>query len=172
MSNLLIDQKTNLLVTAAVGAIVENNVETVFDFTVAEDVITEFLKSEPEVTGYDILQGPWGQPGANRWVYFGDEKAKEQVNWIQRPYLFDYQLTEFTSDLKEMVDLAVAQFLFRPIGPRTEIKWYYNFRALSEDVLPQLMDFVENVWVPWMKSYLDDTKKVLGHDVFYPNKSM
>ena len=122
MSQLLIDRGSNLLVTAALGALVENDVETVFDFTVAEDVVTKFLKGEPAVTGYEIMQGPWGQPGAFRWTYFGKDKAREQVNFIQRPYLFDYQLTEYTSELKDLVDLAVAQFLFRPVGPRTEIK--------------------------------------------------
>ncbi|WP_299246793.1 SRPBCC family protein [uncultured Aquimarina sp.] len=166
MSHLLVEKGTNLLVTAAVSATVENNVETVFDFTVAEDVITRFLKGVPEVTGYEIQQGPWGQKGAYRWVHFGEDKAREEINFIQRPYLFDYQLTDFTAELKDMVDLAVAQFLFRPVGPRTEIKWYYNFRAKSEGVLPQLQDFVENVWVAWMKSYLNDTKEALDKDVF------
>ncbi|GAA4277299.1 hypothetical protein [Aquimarina mytili] len=75
-------------------------------------------------------------------------------------------MTDFTADLKDMVDLAVAQFLFRPVGPRTEIKWYYNFRAKSEEVLPQLQDFVENVWEDWMKSYLNDTKEALDKDAF------
>lgn len=166
MSHLLVEKGTNLLVTAAVAATVENKVETVFDFTVAEDVITKFLKGEPAVTGYEIQQGPWGQKGAYRWVHFGEDKAREEINFIQRPYLFDYQLTNFSSDLKDMVDLAVAQFLFRPVGPRTEIKWYYNFRAKSEEILPQLQDFVENVWVDWMKSHLNDTKEALDKDVF------
>lgn len=166
MSQLFAAAKTNRLVTGAIEAIVENNIERVFDFTVAEDVVTKFLKGEPAVTGYEIVQGPWGQPGAFRWVHFGKEKAREQVNFFQRPFIFDYQLTDFSWELKETCDLAVAQFLFRPVGPRTLVKWYYNFRAINAESVEPLYDLVTKTWYDWMTSYVDATKKALDRDVF------
>ncbi len=75
MSQLLVDAGVNRNVVCAVSGIIENSVERVFDFTVAEDVITRFLKGEPAVTGYEIHQGPWGQPDAYRTVHFANNHA-------------------------------------------------------------------------------------------------
>ncbi|HGN8625348.1 hypothetical protein AAA557_05155 [Pseudomonas aeruginosa] len=166
MSQLLVDAGVNRNVVCAVSGIIENSVERVFDFTVAEDVITRFLKGEPAVTGYEIHQGPWGQPDAYRTVHFANNHAREQINFFQRPYLFDYQLTEFSWELKELCDLAVAQFLFRPVGPRTFVKWFYQFRARDAQSVQPLHDFASTTWLAWMQSYMDATKKALDKDPF------
>ncbi|GAA2227733.1 hypothetical protein GCM10010413_24370 [Promicromonospora sukumoe] len=164
MSELLVEAGANRNVVCAVGGIVENNVERVFDFTIAEDVVTNFLKGEPAVTGYDVHQGPWGQTGSYRTVYFGDQSAREQVNFIQRPFVFDYQLTDFSWELGDLCDLAVNQFLFRPVGPRTQVKFYYQFRARNAEAVQPLHEFATSTWLAWMTSYLDATKKALDKD--------
>lgn len=166
MSQLLIDAGVNRNVVVAAGTLVDNSVERVFDFTVAEDVATTFLKGEPAVTGYEIHQGPWGQQGAYRTVYFGDKSVREQINFFVRPYVFDYQLTEFSWELNELCDLAVNQFLFQPVGPRTLVKFYYQFRARNAAALEPLHAFATGTWLAWMYSYLDAMKKALDKDPF------
>lgn len=166
MSQLLVDAGVNRNVVVAAGALVENSIERVFDFTVAEDVITKFLKGEPAVTGYEVHQGPWGQPGAFRTVHFGDKTAREQINYFARPFLFDYQLTDFSWELNELCDLAVNQFLFRSVGPRTLVKFYYQFRARNAEAVEPLYEFANTTWLAWMHSYLDATKKALDKDPF------
>lgn len=166
MSQLLVDAGVNLNVVVAAGTTVSNSVERVFDFTVAEDVATAFLKGGPAVTGYEMQQGPWGQTGARRTVYFGDDSVREQINFILRPYVFDYQLTDFSWDLNELCDLAVNQFLFQPVGPRTLVKSYYQYRARDAGTLGRLQTFARDTWLSWMYSYLDAMKAALDKDPF------
>jgi hypothetical protein len=166
MSQLLVDAGVNRNVVVAAGAMVSNSIERVFDFTVAEDVATTFLKGEPAITGLELHQGPWGQPGARRTVYFGENTVKEQINFFVRPYLFDYQLTDFSWELGDLCDLAVNQFLFQPIGPRTLVKFYYQFRARSADAVEPLHEFAKSTWLAWMYSYLDAMKGGLDKDPF------
>lgn len=166
MSQLLVDAGVNRNVVVAAGGIVSNSVERVFDFTVAEDVATNFLKGEPAITGYEIHQGPWGQPGAYRTVHFGQNSVREQINFFVRPYVFDYHLTDFSWDLGELCDLAVNQFLFQPIGPRTLVKFYYQFRARSAETVEPLHDFATHTWLAWMYSYLNAMKGALDKDPF------
>ena len=63
----------NLTITAAGEDIIEYSVERSYDVTVAEDVITRFLKGgdgAPGGIGYDILRGNWRHPGSARIVKF------------------------------------------------------------------------------------------------------
>lgn len=166
MSQLLVDAGVNRNVVVAAGTMVSNSIERVFDFTVAEDVATTFLKGEPAITGLELHHGPWGQPGARRTVYFGENTVQEQINFFVRPYLFDYQLTDFSWDLGELCDLAVNQFLFQPIGPRTLVKFYYQFRARKAEAVEPLHDFATSTWLAWMYSYLDAMKGALDKDPF------
>lgn len=83
-----------------------------------------------------------------------------------RPYVFDYQLTDFSGDLNELCDLAVNQFLFQPIGRRTLVKFYYQFRARDAGTLGRLQTFARDTWLSWMYSYLDAMKAALDKDPF------
>lgn len=55
--------QTNLMIVNALAATIENNIECVYDFIVAEDVHLAFLKGKPEMLGYDIEVGPWNRMG-------------------------------------------------------------------------------------------------------------
>lgn len=166
LSQLLVDAGVNLNVVVAAGTTVSNSIERVFDFTVAEDVATSFLKGQPAVTGYELHHGPWGQPGARRTVFFGEDSVREEINFFVRPYLFDYQLTDFSGALGELCDLAANQFLFRPVGPRTLVKFYYQFRARSVEAIEPLRDYATNTWLAWMHSYLDAMRAAIDKDPF------
>ncbi|MEL6467814.1 MAG: SRPBCC family protein [Pseudomonadota bacterium] len=159
----------NLTVTAAVEDVIENSVERSYDVTVAEDVITRFLKGgdgAPGVIGYDILKGDWSHPGSARIVKFDDGlEAREEVVALIRPSYFAYQLSDFTGPMGDMVDFAFAEFVFTPIGSRTKVRWTYAFRP-KEGQLEAVQAFVANGWVDWMKSYIDTLKTAIQRDPF------
>lgn len=166
MSQLLIDAKTTVLTLNVVAGTIDNNIEKVFDFTIAEDVVVNFLKGSPAVVGYDMLQGPWNHRGANRIVRVeGGNQWHETVTDFQRPYLFAYQLNEFQGgELSRLAEFAVAQFFFMPYGPRTLVKHYYGFHPKSPELLSEMHEFASKVWYPWQTTFMEGMKKALGKD--------
>lgn len=159
----------NLTVTAAIEDVIENAVERSYDVTVAEDVITRFLKGgdgAPGVVGYDVLRGDWSHPGSARIVKFDNGlEAREEVMHLIRPNYFAYQLSDFTGEMGEMVELAFAQFVFTPIGSRTRVRWTYAFRP-KEGQLDAVQAFVADGWVDWMKGYVGALKDAIQRDPF------
>jgi hypothetical protein len=168
MSQKLVDGKVNRIVMSAVGGVVENSVERVYDFIVAEDVVLKLIKGRPALEGYDIVTGPWDHAGAARWLNMeGGFRARESINSLVRPYLFEYQLEDFSSpDLREITDLAAAHWTFMPVGPRTHIKWYYAWRVRKPEHMEALYEFVANTWRGWMTTAFAETKRLLDRDVF------
>jgi hypothetical protein len=169
MSQKLVDGKVNLIVQSAVGGIVENNVEKVYDFIIGEDVVTRLIIGKPVLENYDIIAGSWEYPGAQRWLNFeGDQRMRETVNNLIRPYLFEYQLEEFSDPaLAQITDIARAHWTFVPVGPRTSIKWYYEWRARMLTDVPAVQDFVTNTWHNWMTTIFAETKRRLDRSDVY-----
>jgi hypothetical protein len=98
MSQKLVDGKVNRIVMSAVGGVVENSVERVYDFIVAEDVVLKIIKGKPALKGYDIITGSWDHACVARWLNMeGGFRARETINSLVRPYLFEYQLEDFSS---------------------------------------------------------------------------
>lgn len=159
----------NLTVTAAVEDVIENAVERSYDVTVAEDVITRFLKGgdgAPGVVGDDILKGDWSHSGSTRIVKFDDGlAAREEVVALIRPNYFGYQLSDFTGRMGDMVDFAFAEFVFTPVGSRTKVRWTYAFRP-KDDQLDGVRAFISDGWVTWMKGYVDTLKHAIKRDPF------
>lgn len=159
----------NLTVTAAIEDVIENSVERSYDVTVAEDVITRFLKGgdgAPGVIGYDILKGDWSHPGSARVVKFDDGlEAREEVVALIRPNYFAYQLSDFTGPVGDIVDFAFAEFVFTPIGSRAKVRWTYAFRP-KKGQLEAVQAFIADGWVAWMQGYVDTLKTAIRRDPF------
>jgi len=159
----------NLTETAAVEDVIENSVERSYDVTIAEDVITRFLKGgdgAPGVIGYDILKGDWSHPGSARIVKFDDGlEAREEVVALIRPNYFAYQLSDFSGPMGEMVDFAFAEFVFTLVDSRTKVRWTYACRP-KEGQLEAVQAFVADGWVAWMHGYVDTLKEAIQRDLF------
>lgn len=163
MSQLLVDARIILNVVVAAGTTVITSVERVFDFTVAEDVATAFLKGEPAVTGYERHQRPWGHTDARRTVYFCDDPSASRS----------------TSSSALRVRLAANGFLRGPeraVRPRGQPVPVPAGRAAHppQVLLPtprarhrirrKLQTFARDTWLSWMDSYLDAMRAALDND--------
>ena len=168
MSQKLVDGKVNLIVQSAVGGIVENSVEKVYDFIVAEDVVLKLLKGKPALEGYEIIKGTWDHAGSERWLNMeGGFRVRETINILARPYLFEYQLEDFSDpNLSKIADVARAHWTFTPVGPRTRVKWYYEWRARQIEHVGAVQEFVANTWRNWMTTIFAETKGLIDRDVF------
>ena len=163
------ERGVNPTVTAAIEARIDNSVERTYDVTVAEDVLTHFLKgggNAPGVKRYEVIRGDWSHAGSARIVTFDNGlQAREEVTHLIRPHYFAYQLTDFTDDMGEMVDTAFAQFVFEPLGSRTRVRWQYAFRPL-DGRMDAVRAFVEDGWVDWMHGYVDALGEAIARDPF------
>ena len=161
-----VEAGTNLVVLNALEAVVQNNVERVFDFIVAEDVVVLFRKSSPAIVAVEEQTGTWNHPGASRIIVMDNgNRFRESIIAYQRPYLFHYMLTEFSgAQQKGIVNEAIAMFMMQPYGPRTHVSWHYAMRPESDARLADARAFMQNVWRPWQQGFMDALKKALDKD--------
>ena len=131
--------------------------------------MTRLIVGKPVLKNYDIIAGSWEYPGAQRWLNFeGGQRMRETVNNLIRPYLFEYQLEEFSDPaLAKIADIARAHWTFVPVGPRTGIKWYYEWRARTLADVPAVHEFVANTWHNWMTTIFAETKRRLDRSDVY-----
>jgi hypothetical protein len=161
-----VEAGTNLVVLNALEAVVQNNVERVFDFIVAEDIVVFFRKSSPAIVAVEDQTGTWNHPGASRIIVMDNgNRFRESIIAYQRPYLFHYMLTEFSgAPQKGIVNEAIAMFIMQPYGPRTHVSWHYAMRPESDARLADARAFMQNVWRPWQQGFMDALKKALDKD--------
>jgi hypothetical protein len=89
-----VEAGTNLVVLNALETVVENNVERVFDFIVAEDVVVHFRKTSPAIAAVEDQSGTWNHAGASRIIVMDNgNRFRETIIAYQRPYLFHYSFT-------------------------------------------------------------------------------
>lgn len=162
------EAQTNLMYVTALGATVENNIERVYDFVVAEDVHLNFLGGEPRMLGYDIEKGPWNRSGATRVTRFeGDYGFRETIIGCERPYYFQYMVTEFKGGwLEGLIDLAISTLIFSSHGPRTRINWQYQMRPENQDQskLADLKTLMSEGWYPWQQYFIQEVQGALNKD--------
>ncbi len=79
-----VEAGTNLVVLNALETVVENNVERVFDFIVAEDVVVFFRKTSPAIVAVENQTGTWNHPGAVKFTNFNAlDSACEALFFIE-----------------------------------------------------------------------------------------
>ncbi len=160
--------KIGIRVSNDITATVNNTIERVFDFTVAEDVVTKFLKGKPALLNYDLEVGPWNHSGATRVNTFeGNSKLRESIiDWV-RPTYFQYMLTEFKGGVFDgLIRQGIATFSLASYGPRTLVNWTFQMVPESSEKIAELQKFMTDVWYPWMESYMDAMKKALDKDLW------
>ena len=160
--------KTSIRISNDITATVDNTIERVFDFIVAEDVVIKFLKGKPALLKYDMEIGPWNHSGATRVNTFeGDSKLRESiVDWV-RPTYFQYMLTEFKGgELEGMIKQGIATFSLASYGPRTLVNWSFQMTPASPDKTEDVQKFMTDTWYPWMESFITAMKKALDKDIW------
>ncbi|MGW1729058.1 SRPBCC family protein [Streptomyces sp. NPDC002306] len=164
-----VDTTSATTVLATLHGTVDNTVERVFDFVSVDDVVLAILTGPTALTNYEIINGPWGRVGASRWLNFQSGlRAQETIDALVRPHLYAYHLTQFSGDVGTLTDLASSQWIFTPVGTRTQIEWTYSWRALNSHSLDELQRFVSQTWLEWMTSTFKETQRLLKRDILGP----
>lgn len=96
---------------------VDAEIEQVFDFTAAEDVLPKVLTGYspflPAVVSTSGNTGPWDIPGSSRLVHLKDgSRAVEEVTAYERPTYFAYKSSQFTFALRYLAHGAAGQWWF------------------------------------------------------------
>ena len=167
-----VEAKTNLMLMNALEATVDNNIERVYDFITAEDLDLNFLSKKlnledtPKMVGYDMEIGPWNHSGATKISTFeGDATIRETIIECQRPYYFQYMITEFNGGWFEgLIDLGISTFSLSSYGPRTHVNWLYKIRPVSLDKLPDIQKLMSEYWYPWQQFFFKELQSALNRD--------
>ncbi|MEL6500021.1 MAG: hypothetical protein AAFQ23_01255 [Cyanobacteria bacterium J06623_1] len=178
-----VESKTSFMVSNALTATIDNNIERVYDFIVAEDVDLNFLQGRtnlsgaeaanndspirtPRMLGYEIDGEFWNQIGATRISSFeGDAKIRETIIDCQRPYLFQYMLTDFVGGwFEESIDLGISTFCLSSFGPRTRVNWQYQMRPINMDKIDEVHQLMSKLWYPWQESFFNVLQEALNKD--------
>lgn len=175
--------QTNLMVSNNLMATIDNNIERVYDFIVAEDVDVDFLQGRtnlsgaaeanidslpgtPRMLGYEIEGGFWGRAGATRISSFeGDATIRETIIDCERPYYFQYMLTDFDGGWFDgLIDLGISTFSLSSFGPRTRVNWQYQMRPANMDRLDDVCQLMSKMWYPWQQSFFTVLQETLNKD--------
>ena len=134
--------------------LVTSDIERVFGFVGAEDVLPKIL------TGYGLvpaaatsdLSGPWDRPGSHRVVHLADgSRVNEGLTDYDRPSYFAYRVSNPSFALKHLMSEARGQFWFEQVDGGTRVRWTYTFQPKNRLSKPPLSLFVRTQW----KGYMD-----------------
>jgi Polyketide cyclase / dehydrase and lipid transport len=146
-------------------------VERVFDFEVAEGVLTKVLKQYgpiPAVAHTKVLSGPWGRPGANRTIFFEDGSTlHEEITDFRRPGYFAYRISQFEGNtLAHLAASATGCWTFEKVGEnasdQTHIEWIYSFEPKSWLARPVLSVFAHTFYHGFMRQALRLTRDAMA----------
>lgn len=160
-------QSTSHDIAITKHAVLPGDIETVFKFIAAQDVLPKILTGYgplPGVIGTSDITGPWDVPGSSRVIHLkGGGTAREQVTEYQLPGSFKYRVWDFDNAiLKTLVTGARGEWTFKSVPGGTEATWTYTFSAKNGlTAIP--MSFVGHVlWAGYMEVCLKNSRAILG----------
>jgi len=104
-----------------------------------------------------VLHGTWPEEGAVRRLKFSDgHYTLERVIKNDFPYLFRYQVWNFTAASGKHLDYALGQQAWEvlPDG-RSQLTWTYSLRPNAGFKLPIVRRFINTDMKPLMENALD-----------------
>lgn len=104
-----------------------------------------------------VLSGTWPEEGSVRRLEFSDgHYTLERVLKNEFPYLFQYQVWEFTAESGKHLDYAVGQQAWEvlPDG-RSELTWTYSLRPNAGYKRGFAQRFIDSDMKPLMENALD-----------------
>src|SRR5689334_14897473 len=141
-------------------------VQTTFDFSAKEvyqhldkcgNSLSNFMKRYgpvPGVLSTEILSGNWGEPGSKRLVHMDDgSTAMDHMLRVDAPHFFSYEVVNFTSMLRLLVDKVYGEWNLDEVGGKTFVKWTYQLQPKSIIFVPFLYLFS----IFFVKPYLFQT---------------
>ena len=156
--------------------VLPGDVETVFRFIVAQDVLPKILTGYgplPGVVGTSDVTGRWDVPGSSRTVHLKDGgTAREQVTGYHLPESFRYRVWDFSSAvLGPLVNEARGEWTFKPVEGGTEVTWTDTFAAKNAFAAVPTSFIGHVLWAGYMQVCLDNSRRILagGHPGSLPD---
>lgn len=146
---------------ASAGKYQSNTETTVLNAPVGEawafwraNPITDFVEPTdriPEIAGFDVLQGNWGEPGSIRRVIFqGGGSALERV-LTSTDSEFSYQIWNIETSSGRFIDHIYGKFEAQPVEGGTAINWSYNVKPAAFFARPSIASFLRHDFAPFME---------------------
>ncbi len=121
-----------------------------FEVVTAEDVVPKLLKGFgpiPAVVGTTARHGTWDRVGSHRVIQLADGgTVREELTGFDRPWSFDYRVTEFSPPFSAIVARARGQWTLEEAPGGTRIRWTYAFEPRSLLAYPLLLLIGQLAW--------------------------
>ncbi len=161
------DPKAFLAVAVTREVVIPADIDDVFGYLAAEDVLPAVLTGYglvPGVASTSAVSGPWDAPGSHRIVHLKDgSTVNEALTHYDRPGYFAYRVSNPSFALKHLMSYAIGQFWFKKSGNTTLVKWTYTFRARNIITRIPLVLFVNSQWKGYMDVCLKNVLKYFGN---------
>ncbi len=122
-----------------------------------DNPITNFVEPTdriPEIAGFEVLQGNWGEPDSIRRVTFqSGETALERV-LTSTESEFSYQIWNIETSSGRFINHIYGKFEAQPVESGTAINWSYNVKPAAFFARPSIASFIRNDFAPFMEGGL------------------
>ncbi|SFS21999.1 SRPBCC family protein [Yoonia litorea] len=119
--------------------------------------ITEFLEPSgniPQITGIEVLQGPWGSiPSLRRVDLDGGYHVHERVLTNDADEL-TYQIWDITAPSGRFIDHIYGELRLTEIGGQTQMTWSYNIKPSIFFARPFIRSYLDDDFRPFMENGL------------------
>jgi Polyketide cyclase / dehydrase and lipid transport len=113
----------------------------------------------PSVVRTDPLRGDpdpgQDRTGHRRRIVLGDGHFTAEEILVDQPDVFRYIVWGYTNYAGLLIDHAIGEFRFEPLGERTRVSWTYSFRPRPVLARPFLSRFVHTTWARLMRDTLE-----------------
>ncbi|UWR22966.1 SRPBCC family protein [Sulfitobacter sp. S190] len=122
-----------------------------------DNPVTDFVEPTdriPEIAGFEVLKGNWGEPGSIRRVTFQTgETALERV-LTSTESEFSYQIWNIQTSSGRFINHIYGKFEAQPVESGTAINWSYNVKPAVFFARPSIASFIRNDFAPFMEGGL------------------
>jgi hypothetical protein len=147
--------------------VIARDVQTIFDFITAEDVLPKVLTGYgplPAVTHTSEVSGPWETPNSTRIVHLADKSTAREQMLERTPYKsFSYRVWEIGNPIvSALASGATGHWTFTETAQGTAIQWTYTFKAKNALAAVPLSMIAGLFWRGYMDVCLKNTAKYMA----------
>jgi hypothetical protein len=144
--------------------IIKKDIESVFNFITAEDVLPKVLTGYgplPGVTHTSEVSGPWDTANSTRIVHLADRSTVREQMLSRIPFeSFSYRVWEFGNPLiATLATGANGDWKFKSVSGGTAVTWKYTFKAKNAITAIPMSAIAQLVFRGYMDVCLENTVK-------------
>jgi hypothetical protein len=144
--------------------IIKKDIESVFNFITAEDVLPKVLTGYgplPGVTHTSEVSGPWDVANSTRIIHLADRSTVREQMLSRKPFeSFSYRVWEFGNPIiATLATGANGDWKFKTVPEGTAITWKYTFKAKNALAAIPMSAIAQILWRGYMDVCLENTVK-------------